>query len=1016
MKSYNSFRKKYVGSVMLAAVVLCAVGSQASGPFDSSGFGSMANLQFSKYTESEVLSNFPVLIRLGTNLAGFAYDQFLSPGGADLRFVSDGTNELNYEIDTWNPEGDSYVWVQLPALSGSGTLISAYWGKAGLDKPAYTTNGATWSNGYLGVWHMNEPNAVNSANGFAGTAHGNTTIDGIFGNGQFFSTNAFNNYIDLGNLKATNLTIEAWTRRANNAEVGGGNVDDVVFRKNGSFRWYQWNIDYNLNLDITHSSGTYSFTQGGIFDLPLPSWSYQVVSYDSTTGNGRGYMNAVSRFSTSKGANVPVQNNNVCTIGYASGGAGSYYGSIDEVRLSSVARSENWIQACYLNQHSPDSFMTFEVVPKLSISSVGGGSLVLSWPGSDSTLEWSPSLGADALWSTNGLPANAVENGINSVTVPTSASSAFYRLKFLVKDFELGVAPNDLTIAQAGAGASTVFVNALNGFSNSVSLAISNLPTGVTAFFSPASARSSSALTFEVDAAASVGTFGVTISGTSGPLTHSTNVTLTITPTAVGSAYTWPSYSPDLNYDFRNDYPTLSAPTNVLDDCPEVVGTVASNWWCFRYGPDKNSLVTAAAWNPLLARMNQDFAYFRDVMGWPPDKRAKRGYYSSIYLFGSGLCTDNASNTDLGGWQGSIHYQNEDWPMVLISYYPVYSFDPACTYGDRLNQQGGCVHEGIHSVLADMPGCKQAGWFQEGGNTWLQTTATAIQTTNYSGMGFLSAGAMVAPFMPIECYSGWLQDDSFGGPSAEGVNIYSNSVQLCTWRNLLGGNQYGETFPHFMGEFVSQGSIAWIWQNCTSRVLHGLATADGGLGEVQTRRLIKEFRARQVMCDFGRWSAAYKLLLNNNWGANIHAEYSPVWINCSNWTASCYVVTTNNSNVLTPERRTLPGWSGANQIPLKVNPNGGLVSVNFQPMGANMSCQLVYRATDNSVVYSIPVASNTCSLTLSKPVKNNVVVAVICNTDYLYLGEYSRTNKYDYRLTFGTGVTNTASINTKWYQ
>jgi hypothetical protein len=51
----------------------------------------------------------------------------------------------------------------------------------------------------------------------------------------------------------------------------------------------------------------------------------------------------------------------------------------------------------------------------------------------------------------------------------------------------------------------------------------------------------------------------------------------------------------------------------------------------------------------MLERLNMDFAYFRIVMGWPPDKRAKQGYYSSGYLLGSGTCVGVASN-DLGGW------------------------------------------------------------------------------------------------------------------------------------------------------------------------------------------------------------------------------------------------------------------------------------------------------------------------------------------------------------------------------
>ena len=86
------------------------------------------------------------------------------------------------------------------------------------------------------------------------------------------------------------------------------------------------------------------------------------------------------------------------------------------------------------------------------------------------------------------------------------------------------------------------------------------------------------------------------------------------------------------------------------------------------------------------------------------------------------------------------------------------------------------------------------------------------------------------------------------------------------------------------------------------------------------------------------------------------------------------------------------------------------------PIGANMSCQLVYRATDNSVVYSTPVTSGACSLTLTKPVKNNVVIAVICNTDYLYQGESTRTAHFDYRLVLGSGITGTANVNTQWFQ
>ena len=484
-----------------------------------------------------------------------------------------------------------------------------------------------------------------------------------------------------------------------------------------------------------------------------------------------------------------------------------------------------------------------------------------------------------------------------------------------------------------------------------------------------------------------------------------------------GRPYTWPSYKPDLDYHFTKEHRSFKQPTKVLDDCTGVAGTVTSGWWCFRYGSNKNSVVTEAAWKPMLDRMNKEFAYFRDVMGWPPDKRAKEGFYSTIYLFGSGLSTDKADNTAKGGWMGSVRHKDENWPMVLISYYPVHAFDPACTYGDKGYQTGGVVHEGVHAILADMPGCRKAGWFHEGGNNWLQAVANARRTGNYSSMGWLSAGAMIAPFMPIECYSGWLQDGSFGGPSAEGVNRHENGKKLCTWRKLLGGTQYGECFALFMGEIVSPGSVAWIWQNCTERVLEGIAAAEGGLGDVQTRRLITEFRGRQAMCDFGRWTPAFRQLLDKNWGLLIKAEHDPFWIECEPWKATCYVATSydKRTRVLTPEKRTLPGWSGANQVPLQVD-NTDTVSVEFNPLGENMTCQLVYRATDESVVYSAPVTDGTCALEFLKPVKNNVVIAVVSNTDYVFEGDTTRKKKYDYRLELGAGIVGAADLHAKWWQ
>jgi hypothetical protein len=592
---------------------------------------------------------------------------------------------------------------------------------------------------------------------------------------------------------------------------------------------------------------------------------------------------------------------------------------------------------------------------------------------------------------------------------------ALYNAGAATPDFTLSASPTSGSVAQGSAGVLTVNISRLNGFTSSVAFTASGLPSGVTASYSPSSTTgNSSTLTLTVSGSATVGTSTITITGTGGSLVRTTTFGLTVTSSG-GSYYTWPAYSPTIAYDYVNEYGTFNPPTQVLNDCPQVVGTYANGWWCFRYGPNKNALVTSAAWTPMIARFNTDFAYITDTMRWPRDLRARSGYYSAVYLFGSGLCTDSASNTDLGGWQSAIYYNGQNWPMVLASYYPVYSFDPACPYSDKVFQQNAMIHEGIHCINASMPGCFNSAWFHEGGNTWLQANMEGKRTGNYGSMGFLSAGLAIAPFMPIECYSGWLQDGSFGGPSAQGVNMFNGNQQICTWKNLLGGTQYGECFPNALSHILGEKSIAWLWRYCSvsGRVLQDLAQAPGGLGDTQMRRLISEFRARQAFGDFGVWQTAYKQLLNNNWGVTIDQEWSPYWIDCAAWTARCYVDSTVSGSTLTPAAYTLPGWSGANQIPLTVS--GSSATVTFNPIGSNMRCVLVYQDTSGNIRYSTPVTSGACTIPLAN-VKNNVIIAVVCNTDYIYTTDSIRSVKYNYTLTLGTGVTGKANIATQWYQ
>ncbi len=96
-------------------------------------------------------------------------------------------------------------------------------------------------------------------------------------------------------------------------------------------------------------------------------------------------------------------------------------------------------------------------------------------------------------------------------------------------DFSLSANPTSLSVAQGSSGTSTITINPIDGFTGSVNLSASGLPTGVTAGFSPNPATTTSTLTLTVGAGAATGTSTITITGMSGSLSHQTTVQLTVT-------------------------------------------------------------------------------------------------------------------------------------------------------------------------------------------------------------------------------------------------------------------------------------------------------------------------------------------------------------------------------------------------------------------------------------------------------------------------------------------------------
>ena len=85
------------------------------------------------YEGSSPLSGFPVLVRIAENFpSGFSYTNLHNGIAADfndvdIAFVGMDRNGLPYEIDTWNTNGTSLIWVQLPTMT-NGTQFVMCWG------------------------------------------------------------------------------------------------------------------------------------------------------------------------------------------------------------------------------------------------------------------------------------------------------------------------------------------------------------------------------------------------------------------------------------------------------------------------------------------------------------------------------------------------------------------------------------------------------------------------------------------------------------------------------------------------------------------------------------------------------------------------------------------------------------------------------------------------------------------------------------------------------------------------
>ncbi len=348
---------------LLAALALAAPCALLSDPVDWTAYEQSFEVSFPGYAGSTTLQNFPALVRISPRLNGFDYSKCKVPGGGDLRFSDEGGNLLDSEVDTWNSNGESLVWVKIPSLNAT-TKITAHYG---CYSPAAVTSANVWSAGYVGVWHLNESalplkessgvSTPFSTAGGSGLVYGATgAIGGAvdFSGGNTYARLSADDDDDLDGF--TDFTFEVWTKQETAPSSTTAyilakrtkNEEDVAYilynNKSSDVAKHGRNI---FGISVNGTSLSYPVGSGHNMQPQWGEWCHQAFVRDAAGNKGLGYLNGIVINGMGTGSDPVFASTSKLHLGNAQGNGVPFNGLIDELRISRVARSADWLQASH---------------------------------------------------------------------------------------------------------------------------------------------------------------------------------------------------------------------------------------------------------------------------------------------------------------------------------------------------------------------------------------------------------------------------------------------------------------------------------------------------------------------------------------------------------------------------------------------------------------------------------------------------------------------------------------------
>ena len=289
--------------------------------------------------------NVPVLVRL--SLANFQYFNNLKPDASDLRAVADDdSTPLKLHIERFDPQAQiALIWVLLPKLNGGGsTKFYLYYGNE--NAGSASDPAGTYDDHQVLVYHFGPAKGApqDSTHYKSEPTAFNATVNpaSLIGAGASFSGSQTITVPATGALHLTaaqGYTVSAWVRFSaaeTSADVvqlsGSGRQLVLGIAGTQAFARYQDGSGAPVSVQQTGQ-----LTTGDWHHLALSLGGGQLTLYVDGTQAGQ----------------VPAQPADIAgtlTVGGSADGNSYFTGEIDELEVSDIVRSADWIKAAATSQ------------------------------------------------------------------------------------------------------------------------------------------------------------------------------------------------------------------------------------------------------------------------------------------------------------------------------------------------------------------------------------------------------------------------------------------------------------------------------------------------------------------------------------------------------------------------------------------------------------------------------------------------------------------------------------------